>query len=100
SLSRCLLPFAGDAHRARPNSYFQFLFAEPRHISADRESGLRLRDIYRNVQENFRCRLEPIFTIVAIHGSPKLKQLVGATRDQITELLREFKECIARIECA
>ena len=82
------MPLAGDARGTRGSSYFQILFAETRHVSTDGESGFRLRDVHRCLQQDFRLRTKPVIVSMAVGESARFKQLVGTARDQPIKLLR------------
>src|SRR3984893_4616526 len=61
----------------------------------DGESGFCLRDIQRDIKQDFGCGCKPILTIMTVRKSPGLEQLVGATCDQFIDLLCSLKEWVA-----
>src|SRR5260370_27828755 len=80
------------------NSYFQTLFAETRHVSIDGESGFRLGDVNRCLQQDFRLRKEPVLESMVVGEPAGFKQLVGTARDQAINLLRRLDQSLASKE--
>ena len=73
------------------------LFAEPRHVSTDGEFGSVSVTSTGTLSRISVCT-EPILTVMAVHKSLGLKQLVGTARDQVINLLRRLDKRVAKGE--
>src|SRR5258708_32059541 len=62
----------------------------------DGESGFRLGDVHRRLQQDFRLRTEPVLVSMAVGESAGFKQLVGTARDQVIYLLRMLDKWVAK----
>src|SRR5260370_31151141 len=64
----------------------------------DGESGFRLGDVHRCLQQDFRLRKEPVLESMVVGEPAGFKQLVGTARDQVINLLRRLDKWLAKGE--
>src|SRR2546427_13309321 len=64
----------------------------------DGESGFRLGDVHRCLQQDFRLRTEPVLVTMAVGESAGFKQLVGTALDQVIYFLRRLDKWVAKGE--